>query len=450
MAYPIKLTGDSTKNVELQDKVLNIYSEERDKIVGRVFNGTFDYELYVFQNSKIRGLWDLPGLYLIVNKKRQKFLIGYTENLSSRRVHYFTLLSKIPYAIELQPNIRKELLAGQTVKEDFYFVPIIGITKVANVREFLKQIEDKLLRAIPESQQDMYYNIQKTRAAAKTTNLPKPVCFRDYVFKSQRHAARYFGFSDPYIRNRVSEGILKHYDPKNLTFAARQPPDGTVPSEQKLKEELIEEFKNCVSGIHPIKQNVNVIQGVKKYPIFLGPFKQNSVIFDPKLKAERLEEKPLVEKNIKLIETLFVEMDKNELVFQNYPMTGDGSGKLSERMGWYVIANKKNKKLYIGYSSNLLQRRSKHANSIGKVDRALNSIILADLNSGHTLEDFFFIDYCALPESVLELESFKFIQVLLHNTEVDVVNFFLGDSRYKHRIYNSRAGKKKPYPKKTS
>jgi hypothetical protein len=458
--YPIDLSGEGLEAAGVEELMYKVFTSERDLILEQMLNGTFNAAPYKF-TEKGKGLWDVPGLYIVGNKQTKRLVIGSGGNLSRRKTSYWSNMRQNPLPPNLYQEIKDELVSQETVPEDFYFIPVVVIRKGLDkkvIKNLVKKVEKKVLGEIPPEQKNLYYNRQNTVFANQTTNVSKPIRFSVYTWPSIADTCRYFTCTNPFVRKNIEKGIIDWWSPETSDLVTQEPP-----ADGPLKTQLIAEFelatdkagslvipRETVSfkGKYPFtEKNLSVFE-IKDFIQQLELFSQalgNEIpsilrqLWESTTDTDTVKQDYLTLKVKAIMIQILKELDSKSLDYEKYPITGDGSGYLNEKKGWYLILNIKSKRFYVGYANDLLTRRSNHANLIRTVGERLSSEIKQDILNGSLLEDFSFVPCLVLDDSALKNET---VERYLHNSEVDLIDFFKKSKDYKDRIYNTRTGSK--------
>lgn len=220
-----------TSVANLACTMISIAKKEVERIISSVLNGTFDYEAFSFTNES-KGLTNVVGLYMIVNRRSKKVYLGGSVNLAQRRREYKSYLNN--NTGKVYKTMRDDLLKGQA--NDFYFVPLVGfhrssVTGLTNTSEqanskqlmsfFDIQVEQPLLEEYLSSTSQyvsLFYN-EKTIGTFTQGNVyggspnsgsaNKPLMFQNYAWESVSAAAYSLSKERKSIREKRKRGVFQ-------------------------------------------------------------------------------------------------------------------------------------------------------------------------------------------------------------------------------------------------
>lgn len=198
-------------------------------------NNNFDLEPFSFEKDISSGLTGVSGLYLIINRAKQRFYLGGASNLAQRKGEHNASLRNPASVTKLALSMRNDLNSGTA--EDFYFVPIltftpdnvkiiedleekgIKITYNQQVASFLDNfVERPLLETyLTSSLQQVFYNVKTTGKFEKGNTFggapnsgepPNAICYKGYAWESVSAAANTFKVDRRLIRIKRDKGIM--------------------------------------------------------------------------------------------------------------------------------------------------------------------------------------------------------------------------------------------------
>jgi hypothetical protein len=122
-------------------RMISTTRKEVETIISNVLKNTFDFDSFALMalpaspttsaRSKNSHLTNVVGLYLIINRRSNKFYLGSSIDLAQRRREYRSYISN--NSKKLDKTMREDRVIGQA--SDFYFVPVVGFhrSNVTNV-----------------------------------------------------------------------------------------------------------------------------------------------------------------------------------------------------------------------------------------------------------------------------------------------------------------------------
>lgn len=427
MTIPFEITGKELKMQEVERIAFDKYTEVRNKLKKQLRDGTLNFKEYssyqLGVGKRSTGLWLTPGFYLVLNRKTKRILIGQTTNLSERRGDYAKQTSTFPLAIQLSAQVRAEIRAGITVTKDFYFIPLVTIRgglAPSKIDSVLKNVEDKLLIAIPLAEKELYYNRQGTVFADKIDTAAKPIAFQTYRWESISAAQRYLTYATTTLKSWASLGVMNYPSVETYELFLEN-----APWEENARQKIVTDLKAAAEAAQTAAEELRnpkpVVIGEKKYPQILeSNLYLNSDLMFQRAKLLTLE--------------IINEVDKNTFVYGHY-LLKDGSRELSRRLGFYIILNERNKRFYIGSSKILLNRRTRWFNTFKNKDKKrLNENFRAEFPLNFTENDFFFVPFLLYPKN-LTISEEDAVDALLE-AEDKLVRYYKSIPKYAPRIYN--------------
>lgn len=215
--------------------MISITKKQVESIILSVLNSTFDFEAFSFANES-RGLTNVVGIYMIVNRRSKRVYLGGSVNLAQRRREYKSYLNN--NTGKVYKTMRDDLLKGQA--SDFSFVPLVGFhrssvtggvvtntSEQANSKQLMSfldlQVEQPLLEEYlsstdPAQYASLFYNA-KTIGVFTQGNVyggsplsgakNKPLMFENYAWESVSAAANSLLKDRKSIRLQRDKGKLQ-------------------------------------------------------------------------------------------------------------------------------------------------------------------------------------------------------------------------------------------------
>lgn len=137
---------------------------------------------------------------------------------------------------------------------------------------------------------------------------------------------------------------------------------------------------------------------------------------------------------------IFEQMQNNTFPFDLYSLKKNPNSGLTGIPGIYVILNKKTKKLYLGSTGNLSQRKAEHSTGLSNLQHKVLKVFVEDLQSGNNT-DFVFVPLLGFEmSSVNQTNQFQkksFQAFLEFEIETPLLEYFL-TSEFKQFFYNKK------------
>lgn len=220
MSYPLEFTVKKNELVvecaqvleSCHTQVVSLFKRETNNIISQLRNNTLPSEAYNF-SAVLVGLTGKNGLYLLANIRKHKLYIGSTTDLSDRKRTYRSGFNHAHSRKKLPAEIRKEVEDGESSIDDFVFIPVVQISDNSfetkgQAKDFVTEVEDKLLADLDPSEKHLYYNRRGTVFFEPGSNKPKKLRFGAYVWSSERAASNYCSLSRPVIRSYTALGVF--------------------------------------------------------------------------------------------------------------------------------------------------------------------------------------------------------------------------------------------------
>lgn len=231
----VDLTTITTKKAVGQ-KLADISKPIINNIIEQIKKNTFNFDDYSFEKNNSSGLTGKCGIYLIINKPKQKIYLGSSHNLAQRKGDHKRNFTNPKRIDKVYKSMVNDLLFGSP--SDFYFIPIltfaksniIGLQGTAvdhsqQIKRFLDSFVEKLLLEFylvsehaSAHYKEIFYNEKTTGefqqgnkyGGAPGSGLPSAsICFENYAWESVSAAAKTFNYTNKTIRNKRDQNIFK-------------------------------------------------------------------------------------------------------------------------------------------------------------------------------------------------------------------------------------------------
>lgn len=138
--------------------------------------------------------------------------------------------------------------------------------------------------------------------------------------------------------------------------------------------------------------------------------------------------------------TVFDATQKQKFDYKPYPISKNKKSGLTKQAGLYLLVNDKTKKIYLGGSNDLAQRKGEHARDLK--NQQVQSKILADLKLG-SIKDFYFVPLVMFPASAVMCSNPKDASLMstfldLHIEKAILEKFLDKSSEVEPYLYNTK------------